>query len=165
MKTETNGEPRVRSFEPSARFKKMTRLGNALVRPMLRSSAGRRIHELALLSFVGRRSGARFDVPVAYHEVDGDPVVLTAAPWTANLRGGADVELVHEGRRLPMRAELIEDPDDVARVYEALIEDIGVSEAKPMKIGLQVTGVGMPTHREIRDAVAGRRMVVRLRPR
>src|SRR5512132_1465291 len=69
---------------------------------------------------VVRRSGKRYEVPVEYHEVDGEPVILTAAAWRANLRGGADVELVHEARRLPMRAELLGSPDEVASVYEAL---------------------------------------------
>ena len=76
----------------------------------------------------------------------------------------ADVELVHDGQRLPMRAELVEDPDEVARIYEALIERIGVANAKAMKIGLKVVGDRMPTREEIRSAIAGRRAVVRLRP-
>jgi hypothetical protein len=165
MKTETKVEPRVRCFEPTARFDRMTRIGNVIVRPLLRSSAGKAIHELALLSFVGRRSGKRYEVPVEYHELDGEPLILTAAAWRANLRGGADVELVHEARRVPMRAELIEDPDEVASLYEALIEQIGIANAKATKIGLEVTGEEMPTHQQIRDAVAGLRTVVRLRPR
>lgn len=165
MKTDTEVEPRVRCFEPTARFDRMTRIANVFVRPLLRSSAGKGIHELALLSFVGRRSGKRYEVPVEYHELDGEPVILTAASWRANLRGGADVELVHEARRVPMRAELIEKPDEVASLYEALIEQIGVANTKATKIGLEVTGEGMPTHEQIRNAVAGRRTVVRLRPR
>ena len=82
-----------------------------------------------------------------------------------DLRGGADVELVHEARRIPMRAELIEDPDRVARIYEGLIERIGVADAKATKIGLELTGDQMPTHEQIRSAIAGRRTVVRLLPR
>jgi hypothetical protein len=165
MKTETKVEPRVRCFEPTARFDRMTRIGNVFVRPLLRSSAGKGIHELALLSFVGRRSGKHYEVPVEYHELHGEPLILTASAWRANLRGGADVELIHEARRVPMRAELIEDPDEVASLYQALIEQIGIANAKATKIGLKVIGEEMPTHQEIRDAVAGRRSVVRLRPR
>lgn len=165
MKTETKVEPGVRCFEPTARFDTMTRIANVFVRPLLRSSAGKGIHELALLSFVGRRSGKRYEVPVEYHELDGEPLILTASRWRANLRGGADVELVHGARRLPLRAELIEDADEVATVYERLIEQIGIAKAKATKIGLEVTGEEMPTHQQIRNAVAGRRTVVRLRPR
>jgi hypothetical protein len=165
MQTETKPEPIVRCFEPTARFSRMTRIANVFVRPLLRSSAGKGIHELALLCFEGRRSGKHYEVPVEYHELDGDPLILTASAWKANLRGGADVELVHDGVRAPMRAELIEDPDEVARVYEALIERIGVEKAKATKIGLEVIGDRMPAHEQIRGAIAGRRTVVRLRPR
>jgi hypothetical protein len=165
MQTETKAEPVVQCFEPTARFRMLTRIGNMFVRPLLRSSAGKSIHELALLCFEGRRSGRRYEVPIEYHELDGDPFVLTASAWKRNLRGGADVELIHEGQRVAMRADLIEDPDEVARIYEALIERIGVAKAKATTIGLKVIGDGMPTHEQILDAIAGRRTVVRLRPR
>ncbi|MET0713430.1 MAG: hypothetical protein ABWY57_00835 [Mycetocola sp.] len=165
MKTKTRPESIVRCFEPTARFRTMTRIANVMMRPLLRSSAGKGIHELALLCFEGRRSGRRYEVPVEYHELDGEPLILTASAWRRNLRGGADVELVHEGRRIPMRAELIEDPDRVARIYQALIERIGVANAKAIRIGLEVMGDRMPTREQIRGAIAGRRTVVRLRPR
>lgn len=165
MHTETKPEPTVRCFEATAGFRTMTRIANVFVRPLLRSSAGKGIHELAVLCFEGWRSGRRYEVPVAYHELDGEPLILTASAWKRNLRGGADVELVHEGRRIPMRAELIEDPDEVARIYEALIARIGVANAKATKIGLEVIGDRVPAHEQIRGAIAGRRTVVRLRPR
>src|SRR5262245_53830865 len=165
MKTNADGTSNVRSFEPGAWFRTMTRFGNLFVRPLLRSSAGKNMHELAMLCFDGRRTGQRFEVPVAYHELDGEPLILTASGWKANLRGGADVEFVHDGVRTPMRAELIEDADEVARTYEALLLKDGLEEAKPTKIGLKVEGDRMPTCAEIAAAVGGKRSVVRLRPR
>jgi hypothetical protein len=91
-------------------------------------------------------------------------VILTASAWKANLEGGADVDVVHNGRRIPMRAELIEDPHEVARVYEALLQKIALSKAK-LAIGLEVVGDTIPTEEQIEEAVGGRRAVVRLRPR
>jgi hypothetical protein len=165
MQTEKARETVVRPFEPGAGFRFGMRIGNAFVRPLLRSSAGKNMRELALLCFDGRRTGRRYQVPVAFHELDGEPLVLTASAWKVNLRGGADVEYVHEGRRVPMRAELVEDPDEVAAVYEALLRRDGLEEAKPTKIGLEVEGDRMPTCAEIAAAVGGTRAVVRLRPR
>ncbi len=165
MQTEEEHGSVVRCFEPTARFRAMTTIANVFMRPLLRSSAGKGIHELALLCFEGRRTGKHYEVPVEYHELEGEPLILTASAWRRNLRGGADVELVHEGRRIPMSAELVEDPDHVARIYEALIEQIGVENAKATKIGLEMTGDQMPKHEQIRAAIAGRRTVVRLRPR
>jgi len=163
MRTESR-EPIVRSFEPTAGFDRMTRIGNTFVRPLLRSRFGKKIHDLALLSFTGRKSGRRYTVPVAYHELDGDGVILTASGWRANLRGGADVEVVHDGVSRPMRAELIEDPHEVARIYEALLHEVVLSKAK-LSIGLEVVGNKIPTEQQIEEAIGGRRGVVRLRPR
>jgi len=141
------------------------RLGNAFMRPLLRSRAGASIHEVALLEFTGRRSGKRYGIPVGYHDLDGEVLVLTASPWRLNFRGGADAELVHDGERRQMRAELIEDDDEVATMYRALIERIGVEAAKATTIGLEVFVDRVPTVEEIREAVGGRRAVIRLRPR
>ena len=122
------------------------------------------MHELALLSFLGRRSGSRYEVPVEYHELDGEGIVLTRSRWRVNFRGGADIEVTREGRQRPMRATLIEDPDEVADVYSALLERYGIE--KPTKIGLRISGDRIPNHMEIRAAViAGQRTIVRLLPR
>lgn len=162
MQTKTR-PPIVRSFEPSASFHTCTRIGNAVMRPLLRSGLGARIHDLALLSFTGRLTGKRYTVPVGYQELDGEVVILTASAWKANLRGGADVELVHDPHRLLMRADLIEDPEEVARIYGALLGRVGIEQAT--RIGLKVSGDRMPTHEEIVEAIGGHRAVVRLRPR
>jgi hypothetical protein len=163
MQTGTR-EPIVRSFAPTATFDRMMHIGNTFMRPLLRSRFGRRMHDLALLSFTGRKSGRRYTVPVAYHELGGHGVILTARTWRVNLRGGAEVEVVHDGVSAPMRAELIEDPHEVALVYEALLREIDLSKAK-LSIGLEVIGDEIPTEEQIERAVAGRRAVILLRPR
>jgi hypothetical protein len=163
MQTKTR-EAIVRPFEPTARFRTLMRAGNTFMRPLLHSPLGRRMHDLALLSFTGRRSGRLYTVPVGYHELEGHGVVLTASAWRANLRGGADVMVEHDGRRIPMRAELIEDPHEVAQIYSALLRKIVLSKAK-LAIGLEVIGDRIPTEEEIEEAVGGRRAVVMLRPR
>jgi hypothetical protein len=165
MERETTSEMTVRPFEPTRPFRTMLRISNLFMRPLLRSSAGKRIHGVALLCFHGQRTRRRYEVPVEYHELDGRPLILTASGWKSNLRGGADVELVHEGQRMPMRAELIEDPDEVAKTYEALIDRIGLDHANATTIGLTGIRDRMPPHEEIVEAVRGRRTVIRLGPR
>ncbi|HET6713497.1 MAG TPA: nitroreductase/quinone reductase family protein [Actinomycetota bacterium] len=155
--------PIVRSFEPASRFRTLMRVGNAVMVPLLRSRLGARMHELALLSFVGRKSGRTFEVPVGYQMFEGDAVVLTASSWRINMRGGADVEIVHEGRRRPMHAELVDDPDEVARIYGAMLRRVGLSKAS--HVGLKVGGDRMPSHDELVHAIGGKRFVVRLTPR
>ena len=98
------------------------------MRPLIRSRMGAHMHDLAVISFTGRKTGRRYAVPVGYQELDGQGLILTAAGWKANLRGGADVEVVHDGRTQPMRADLIEDADEVADVYVALLQRLGLKE-------------------------------------
>ena len=155
-------EPVVTSYEPAARFRTIMRIGNAVMRPLLRSRIGARMPDLALLAFDGRRSGRHYEVPVGYHELAGRGVVLTASGWRANLRGGADIDVVHEGRRTRRRAGLIEDPDEVATIYGTLLERVGV--AKAVRVGLRVHADRMPTHDELVDAIGGRRAVVLIEP-
>jgi hypothetical protein len=157
-------EPIVRSFEPTAWFDRVTRIGNVFMRPLLRSRVGRRIDDLALLTFTGRKSGREYTIPIAYHVLDGSGVVLTSHAWKANLRDGADVEVVHRGARIPMRAELVEDPHEVAQIYGTLLRRVGLEKAK-LSVGLEVAGKRLPTDEEIEDAIGGRRAAVLLRRR
>ena len=133
------------------------------MRPLIRSRMGAHLHDLAVISFTGRKTGRRYAVPVGYQELDGHGLILTAARWRTNLRGGADVEVVHGGRSRPMRADLIEDADEVADVYVALLQRPELKKAT--QIGLRISGDNMPTHDELAHAVDGKRAVVRLDPR
>ncbi len=155
--------PYVRSFEPARGLRPLFRIGNAFMKPVLRSRLGRRMADLALLSFCGRKTGRRYAVPVGWHELDGRGVVLTASPWRKNLRGGADVEVVRCGEAVPMRAHLVEDADEVADAYRTLLARVGVPRAT--RIGLKVAGPRLPTHREMVEGIGGRRAVVWLTPR
>lgn len=160
--TETQSPVSVRS-SPGAGFRRMTRIGNRVMVPLLRSGVGAHMHDLALLSLVGRRTGATYTMPVGIHALDGAHVVLTESGWMVNLRGGADVQVVTEGRRLPMHAELLEDADEVATIYGALLRRVGLRKAA--RVGLRVSGDRMPTHDELVAAIGGHRAVVRLTPR
>lgn len=160
MTATTTVEPRVTSYEPASRFRTMMKIGNAVMVPMLRSRLGRRMHDLALLTVTGRRTGRRYAIPVGYHELHGEAVVLTASTWRKNLRGGADVEVTHEGRTRRMHAEVVEEPGAVADVYRTMLERVGVRHS--IRVGLRVAGDEMPTHDELVDAIGGRRAVVRL---
>ena len=155
-------EARVRSFEPADRFRKLFRIGNAFMVPLLRSRLGARMKDLALLTYTGRKTGRRYTIPVGIHELDGDAVVLTASGWKANLRGGAEVEIRTGGRSRACHAEVVEEPDEVARIYGGLLGRVGLSKAT--RVGLKVDGDRMPTRGELVSAIGDRRAVVRLEP-
>ena len=118
---------------------------------------------LSVLTMTGRKTGKRYDVPVAVLDLDGSPIVLTASPWRVNMRGGADVE-VRAGRvTRQMRAALVEDPERIAAVYERLLPTVGAEHSK--RLGLVLAGDRLPTHEELIEAIRGRRYLVTLTER
>lgn len=158
----TTEAPVVRSFEPYAHMKGVMKVGNAMLKPVLRSRLGARIHDLALLTVTGRRSGTRYTIPVSVLPFEGHEVILTAAGWRVNLRGGALVEVHHDGVDRTLHAELVEHPDEVARVYGELLRRVGLKHAN--RVGLRVSGDRMPTRDELVEAIGGIRAVVVLTP-
>lgn len=137
----------------SAPPQRLVTLANPLVRAVLRSPLHGTVDgAMIILHVKGRRSGRRYDIPVGYVEVDGRSVVVTQHAWRANLRGGADVEVTHEGRRRPMHADLEEEPAAVAATLHAVIERIGRRAAR-RRIGLTVNVDRTPTEAELAEAV------------
>jgi hypothetical protein len=152
--------PYVTSYEP---HRGLFRVGNAIMRPLIRSRLGEKMEGLSILTVTGRRTGKRYAVPVSVIDLDGSPIVLTASRWRANLRGGGDVE-VRAGRTTRrMRATLVEDPERVADAYETLLPSVGVEHAK--RLGLVLAGDRMPTRDELIEGIRGRRALITLSDR
>ncbi|GAA3026922.1 hypothetical protein GCM10017559_61220 [Streptosporangium longisporum] len=107
-------------------MKFMMRLFNPLMRVQVRKGKARSVGGVILLHFTGRKTGKRYEVPVMKQDEDGRLCVYTEARWKVNLRGGADVEVTDMGRRTPMRAELMDDPDAMATEMEGLVRKIGL---------------------------------------
>ena len=106
--------------------------------------AGRVGESLLLLHLTGRKTGRGIDVPVAYAVAGQRMLVLTTSGWRVNLRGRPDVEVTLRGRRLGARAELVEDPEAVARVYSARIAEIGYAKAG-RRMGIRINVDRMPS--------------------
>ena len=121
---------------------------------LLSSSRGAsRVGEhLLLLHLIGRKTGRRIDVPVAFRNAsDGRLLVLTNSLWRVNLRGRSEVEVTLRGRRSPAVAELVEDADAVALVYQALICEQGHAKAG-RRMGIRINVDRVPTREELVDA-------------
>jgi hypothetical protein len=126
---------------------------NPVVRALLRSPLHVAVDDsLLLLHVTGRRTGRRYDIPVGYVPVDGGFMVVTQHPWRANLRGSADLDVTHHGRRRRMHADLDEDPGSVAFALRAVIEQIGRQAAR-RRLGLQIAVDRTPTQPELEAAV------------
>ena len=135
---------------PSAPYRVVNRvLGWVLSSPRRASRVG---EHLLLLHLIGRKSGRQIEVPVAYRDAaDGRLLVLTSSLWRVNLRGRSEVEVTLRGRRLPASAELVEDVDAVARVYQTLISEQGYAKAG-RRMGIRINVDRVPTHEELVEA-------------
>lgn len=140
------------------------RLVNPLVRAQIRRGKGGVSRNLMMLHLTGRKSGSQFDIPVARQTVDDRLCVFTNSGWRVNLRGGADVEVTLDGKRVPMRAALEEDPPVVAAEYARMIDKIGHRNAR--RLGISVNVDRAPTVEELAEAVRHYGLsIVRLTPR
>jgi predicted amino acid racemase len=105
-----------------------------------------------MLHIIGRRSGRQYDIPVGYHRSHGRLWVFTDSPWRVNLRRGADIEVTLHAVRTPMRAELEERPEHVAKVYAERIEELGWQTAQ-RRLGIRIHVGRTPTHEELVEMV------------
>lgn len=114
--------------EPSTRAPRVLPIqgiANRIVRGMLatpligRAAGGR----LVTVYVIGRKSGRRYVVPVAYTR-DGDSL-LSGSPfaWGKNLRTGEPVTIRLKGRRRQADVEVFSKEDDVVRLYARMCRD------------------------------------------
>lgn len=130
----------------------LVKIGNPLVRMVLGSPLhGMLDHSFLVLHLTGRKTGRRYDIPVSYVDMEGKLIVVTAARWRVNLRGGADVEVTLRGCLRPMHALLEQDPASVAVSYQAMIDRIGWKKAQ-RQLGISLPGGRAPTLLELSDA-------------
>src|SRR6202035_4930690 len=85
--------------DPRAQTLAMQGLANRVVRGMLRTpllsrAAGSR---LVTLYIVGRKSGRRYTIPVAYTRDKGDLLIGTPFWWGRHLRTGEAIEMLLKG--------------------------------------------------------------------
>ena len=128
--------------EPAHPPAAMMRVGNPVMRGILRSPAGGPMRrQYMVLRLFGRKTGRRYDIPVVAHRLDGELYALTGAPWRNNFRGGADVEVTLDGHVTRMRGQLLDDPQAVAPLYVRVIDHFGVKRAQRM-LGLKIHAPG-----------------------
>jgi hypothetical protein len=146
----TEKRPAVERAKPP---EAMVKVGNPIFGWLLRSPLHGLVDEhLMLLRFRGRKTGRGYTLPVGRRAIGGQLGVLTSSGWRVNFRGGAPLEVILEGALRRGRAELVEDPDEVARLYANLIEEYGHEQAG-RRLGIKINVDRMPTHEELVDAI------------
>ena len=143
-----NHRPAVERVKPPDA---MVRVANPVFGWILKSPLHGLVDEhLLLLHFRGRKTGRAHTVVVGHRNIDGQLGVLTNSGWRVNFRGGAPAEVTLEGERRRAHAELLENPEEVARVYANLIEEYGHEQAG-RRLGIRINVDRPPTHEELLD--------------
>jgi len=152
----SNVEPRV--VEGTLPPAMVLTIMNPIVKALMRSPLHGALDKgLLLLHVRGRTSGRVYVVPVGRHELRGQLLVSAGGGWRRNLKGGAELEVTIDGRRVPAHGVLVEDPQEVAEVFRDLLDQEGLNRAN--RLGLRLNVQRLPTVEELRPALVDRRLV------
>ena len=143
----------VRDARPPAAVLRVT---NPILKGLLRTPLGRAIRPLALIEFLGRRSGRLIRVVVAWHMLDGEPVVITPASWRVNFTDGAPATVRWRGHGQRYVGTLEVDPDAVAKAIDTVLRAGTSARALALRVPTDHVVTGD-------DVVRTRRAVVRFR--
>jgi hypothetical protein len=148
---------------PLARTLRLQKLVNRVVRgllatPVLSRGIGRR---LVTIYVIGRTSGRRFTIPVAYTATGDGLLVGSPFPWARNLRTGEPVDVRYLGRRRRAEVEVFTEQDDVVRLYATIARG---NRNFARFNGIRVDAAGEPDSQDLHRAWVGGARVIRLRP-
>jgi deazaflavin-dependent oxidoreductase (nitroreductase family) len=96
-----------------------------LANPIIKLLVGRNIapisNVLMVIQHTGRRTGRQYLTPIGYAR-DGDSIVAFTlsrdTQWYQNIQHNPEVTLTIKGKPIRARAELVNDPDEAARVLD-----------------------------------------------
>ena len=148
---------------PTAHTLPMQNLVNRIARALLRVPGLSRLigRRLVVIDVVGRRSGKRYRVPVAYMRHGADLLVGTPFGWGRNLRTGEPVQILLKGRRLSAAVEVIADEAGVVDLYGLMARD---NHQFASFNGISLDRAGEPDPADLHRAFAGGARVFRLTP-
>ena len=129
-----------------------------LATPLVCRMLGRR---LLTIYAVGRRSGRRYTVPVAYCRHQGQLLVGTQFRWIRNLRSGEPVQIRLLGQRRTAEVRVFTREDEVVDLLAVLARD-NKGFARFNRIGLDEGG--QPSLEDLYQAWRGGARVVALTP-
>ncbi len=134
-------------------------LVNPIMRTILRSPArGKMAGMLMLLTFKGRKSGKLYTTPIGYKRTGKDMIeVFTDSPWWVNLKGGAPVMMLINGKTIKGYAEPVDDKEQLVRSTREFLEKNGVEKA--MHVGLRLKDKRVPSEDELRVILRDRVLI------
>jgi deazaflavin-dependent oxidoreductase (nitroreductase family) len=149
---------------PRARTMAAQAMVNRVVRGLLRAPLVSRVvgNRLVTVYVVGRKSGRRYTVPVAYTRHEGDLLIGTPFGWGRNLRTGEAVTIRLKGRRRLADVRVLTEEQDVVDAYAVMVCD-NRNFAKFNNIGFDSGGNPVPADLHMAWAAGAR--AFRLTPR
>ncbi len=157
------GSPQPR---PRARARALAVRGlvNRIIRGLLRTPLVSRLvgSRLVTVYVVGRKSGRRYAVPVAYARHEGGLLIGTPFGWGRNLRTGDPVAIRLKGRRRLADVQVLKHEHEVVDAYAVMARD-NHNFAKFNSIGFDRAGA--PVLADLRLAWAAGARAFRLTPR
>ncbi len=117
---------------------------------------------LLVLYVVGRKSGRRYQIPVAYVRHEGEILIGTPFGWGRNLRTGEPVDILLKGRRVVADVQVLRDEQDVTAAYGVMCRE-NKNFAKFNKVGFDAAGHPDPVDLHLAWAAGAR--AFRLTPR
>jgi hypothetical protein len=136
---------------PRAQKLAMQGLANAVVRGILRAPLLSRLagERLVTLYVVGRTSGKRYTVPVAYCKQGKDLLIGTPFGWGRNLRTGEPLTVRLKGRVMQADVRVLRDEAEVVAAYETMARD---NKAFANFNKIRVDAGGNPDQGDLHDA-------------
>ena len=149
---------------PRVRISPVQGVFNYIIRGLLRTPgiAAGIGSRLVVLYIVGRKSGKRYTIVVAYTRHEGNLLIGTPFGWARNLRTGEPVAIRLKGRLRQADVTAYRDEAEVARAYGIMCRD-NHTFAKFNKIGLDAAG--NPSPEDLHDAWAAGARAFLLSPR
>jgi len=140
------------------------RMANGVVRGLLRTPLVSRAigSRLVTLYIVGRKSGRRYIIPVAYTRHEGALLIGTPFGWGRNLRTGEPVNIRLQGRLRQADVTVLKDEPEVTAAYAVMCRD-NRQFAKFNKI--EVDADGRPSPEDLHLAWMAGARAFRLVPR
>ena len=149
---------------PRAQQLKGQRIVNRLMRGLLRTPLLCRLvgKRLITVYVVGRVSGRRYTVPVAYTRHEGSLLIGTPFGWGRNLRTGVPIEIRLKGKRCTADVRALTSEEAVVGAYAAMCAD-NRNFASFNKIGYTAEGAPDPHDLQLAWAAGARAAVLTLR--
>jgi deazaflavin-dependent oxidoreductase (nitroreductase family) len=158
MTTQPGGGSAV---EPRAQTLRFQGVVNAITRavqrtPLLNKAVGR---WLITVYVVGRKSGRRYAIPVAYTRYGDALLVGTPFGWGRNLRTGEPVEIRLKGKRRHADVQVFTDEPSVVEYYGRMARD-NHNFANFNKIRIDAAGEPDPTDLQLAWAAGARAILL-----